>query len=78
MDTRKVKVCAWIPSDLRSQWDEAFGEYGSLAWLMETSMREMLAVAANSPSRTALIQGAIREFVSKLATEREAARTTQR
>lgn len=70
----KVKVSAWVPQDLRSQWEHVFGEYGSLSWLIETAMREMLAEVSHLPTKEAIIRRAIRQFVSDLAAEREAKR----
>ena len=65
----KVKVCANVPEDLRDQWVYVFGEYGSFSWLIETSMREMLATVAHYPTKEAVIRSAIRKFVSDLAIE---------
>lgn len=70
----KTRISAWVPADLRSQWEHVFGEYGSLSWLMETAMREMLAEVAHLPTKEAIIRSAIRQFVSDLAAEREAKR----
>jgi hypothetical protein len=70
----KTRISAWVPEDLRSQWEHVFGEYGSLSWLMETAMREMLAEVSHLPTKEAIIRRAIRQFVSDLAAEREAKR----
>lgn len=71
MTEPKVRVTTWIPEDLRNQWEHVFGEYGSISWLMETAMREMLAQVSGYPSKEAIIRTAIREFASRLATERQ-------
>lgn len=73
----KIRACAWVPADLRDQWEAVFGEYGSLSWLMETAMREMLAATSNYPSKEAIVRTAIREHVSKLATDRQAAQSKE-
>lgn len=59
----RVKVCTFVDSDLRDQFERHFGGYGSLSYVLETAMSEVLSMVAHDPPFDELIRQGIRTHV---------------
>lgn len=52
-----------VDPELRDRFLAQFPGHGSLSWLLETSMKEMLAITAGTPDATELVRASIRGAV---------------
>lgn len=56
-------VRAYVRPDLRARFQEQFPGTGSVSWLLETAMTEILAITDGQPAITALVRSAIRAAI---------------
>lgn len=59
----KILVRTFIDSALRTEFSEQFPGTGSISWLLETSMRELLELTRGQPPLKDTVKGLIRSSV---------------